>query len=142
MHDVFHVEKLRRYEPRDPALFPTAAEALPDVAPVDDEPGVYYKRRYEVEKILEHGFTDDDKVVYRVKWKNYPDNKSTWQSPQDLSKAPLIHKAYQDSLKSKDKTDHDIALQNSFKAKSPAAPKAPAKELPIRKSPRTRGVRG
>ncbi|KAG0246283.1 hypothetical protein DFQ27_002961, partial [Actinomortierella ambigua] len=99
-HNVFHVENLRPYEARDVHEFPNSEEAVPDLAPVNDDlPKRYYDGAYEVERILDHR-SRDGSDEYLIKWAGYPLADSTWQTREDLADAQGLLQQYEDSIAS------------------------------------------
>jgi hypothetical protein len=39
---------------------------------VSEDPTIQSEPSYEIDCIVDHGYDDDDKLLYKVKWKNYP----------------------------------------------------------------------
>jgi len=53
---------------------------------------------YEVEAITDKRYDDDGTVLYRVKWKGYPDEESTWEPTAHLDSAKNLVKEYDDKI--------------------------------------------
>jgi SWI/SNF-related matrix-associated actin-dependent regulator of chromatin subfamily A protein 2/4 len=58
---------------------------------------------FEVERIIGKKFFNDNKekksiAKYKVKWKNYPDSKSTWEPVENLLGVKHLIQAYEDSI--------------------------------------------
>jgi hypothetical protein len=93
-HDVFHVDRVKRYQPADPELFPNRVQNLrPDPDIVD---GV---EMYEVEDLLaerrvrKRGRTS---LQYLVKWKGFPTDDSSWEYAVSLRGAAEVVRRYKE----------------------------------------------
>jgi hypothetical protein len=91
-HDIFHVDRLKKYQPADPELFPNRVQDLrPDPDIID---GV---EMYEVEDILadrqirKRGRSN---LQYLVKWKGYSTAEATWEYATSLRGAAEIVRRY------------------------------------------------
>ncbi|KAF2485501.1 hypothetical protein BDY17DRAFT_293727 [Neohortaea acidophila] len=74
-------------------------EAADDVEDDDDDNDDESEEEYHVEKIVKHGFTDNDQTIYQIKWLGY-DKKSdlTWEPLKNLENALEIVEAYHASI--------------------------------------------
>ena len=73
VHPVFHVSKLKKYK--------ESSEKFGDrnTGPFSNEVIVNPEEEWVVEKIVDQGVNDDDKVVVLCKWKGYDDSDNTWE---------------------------------------------------------------
>jgi putative transposase len=62
---------------------------------VSEDPTIQSEPSYEIDCIVDHGYDDDDKLLYKVKWKNYP-GEDSWVSIEDFdSGTTSIHDYWQ-----------------------------------------------
>jgi hypothetical protein len=86
IHDVFHVDRFRKYIPSPESLGRrTPARPPPDIVNDVEE--------YEVETILEHR-KNRNRQEFLVKWKGYPREDSTWEAESSLTHCPRILRVY------------------------------------------------
>jgi len=111
VHDVFHVEKLLPAHVRDPELFPTADEPVPDDEPVTDDLGTYYDEEYEVEKLVAHRFDSNNNLQYKVRWHGFSKDHDSWQTLEDVSSAPEALQKYRQGLPRVAQAKHDAVLK-------------------------------
>jgi hypothetical protein len=96
MHDVFHVDRLKKYQP-SPERFPTRVQNIRPAPDVVD--GV---EMWEVEDILAERrrqvtIRRRRKTVteYLIKWKGYNTAEATWEPAEALDEAPDVLARYQ-----------------------------------------------
>ena len=101
------------------------------------------KRSYDVEKILgHHAIEGDGTIYYRVKWKNFPEEKATWEPFRNVDgcSALVEYELERERVKrNKDISDFVHLLHFRFghtdsgvgvNQNAPAAPAAPADDEP------------
>ena len=110
--NTFHVEKLLPAYDRDPALFPTADDPVPDDEPVTDDLGIYYDKEYEVERLVSHHFDSHGQLQYKVRWSGFTKADDTWQTLEDVASAPKALQEYRRSLTARARTKHDDVLKD------------------------------
>jgi RNase H-like domain found in reverse transcriptase/Reverse transcriptase (RNA-dependent DNA polymerase)/Integrase zinc binding domain/Chromo (CHRromatin Organisation MOdifier) domain/Integrase core domain/Retroviral aspartyl protease len=98
IHPVFDVKHLRPYVEEN--IAERKAMPVPDPVLIDGEP------EWEVEEILDSKFRGKGKtkkLYYKVRWKDYPLEESTWESETAVENAPDVikefHKKYPNSPK-------------------------------------------
>ena len=108
MHDVFHVDRLKKYQP-SPELFPTRVQNLRPAPDVVD--GV---EMWEVEDILAERrrqvtIRRRRKAVteYLIKWKGYNTAEATWEPAEALEEAPDVLARYQQRKQEQDEEEED-----------------------------------
>jgi RNase H-like domain found in reverse transcriptase/Reverse transcriptase (RNA-dependent DNA polymerase)/Integrase zinc binding domain/Chromo (CHRromatin Organisation MOdifier) domain/Retroviral aspartyl protease len=100
-HDIFHVDRLKKYQPASPEQFPTRVQ--------DHRPGPYVVDgvdMYEVEDILaerriqrrDHGRRRTI-TQYLVKWSGYSTAEATWEPAEALRNAPDVLRRYKERRK-------------------------------------------
>ena len=95
-HDVFHVDRLKKYQQASPDRFPTRVQHRRPPPYIID--GV---EMYEVEDILaekkvqgtDHG-RHKTVTMYLVKWLGYSSAEATWENAQALRGAPDVLRRY------------------------------------------------
>jgi hypothetical protein len=100
-HDVFHVDRLKKYQPASPDLFPTRVQQ--QRPPPDIIDGV---EMYEVEDILaekkvlwSHHGKRRSATKYLVKWKGYSSAESTWEPAEALRSASEVVRRYKSRIR-------------------------------------------
>jgi hypothetical protein len=100
-HDVFHVDRLKKYQPASPDRFPTRVQH--QRPPPDIIDGV---EMYEVEDILAEKkvqWSDHGKrrttTKYLVKWKGYDSAESTWEPAEALRSAREVVRRYKSRIR-------------------------------------------
>ena len=102
-YDVFHVDRLKKYQPADPDRFPTRVQNQRPAPDIID--GV---EMYEVEDILaERRATRRGQgrgrrggnLQYLVKWTGYSSAEATWEDASALSGAPDVVARYKERKK-------------------------------------------
>jgi hypothetical protein len=116
-HDVFHVDRLKKYQP-SPDRFPTRVQNLRPGPDVID--GV---EMYEVEDVLAERrkqvtIKRKKKTVtqYLVKWKGYSTAEATWEPMEALREAPDILSRYEDRKRQQEEDDANQAEDGSDRA--------------------------
>jgi hypothetical protein len=91
-HDTFHVDRIKKYQPAEPELFPNRVQNLrPDPDIID---GV---EMYEVEDILaERRVRKRGRISlqYLVKWKGYSSAEASWEYAISLRRAAEVVRRY------------------------------------------------
>jgi Chromo (CHRromatin Organisation MOdifier) domain len=91
-HDTFHVDRIKKYQPAEPELFPNRVQNLrPDPDVID---GV---EMYEVEDILaERRVRKRGRISlqYLVKWKGYSSAEASWEYAISLRRAAEVVRRY------------------------------------------------
>ncbi|TKX19704.1 hypothetical protein C1H76_8150 [Elsinoe australis] len=82
IHPTFHVSLLEPYRRSD------------DVAPPPLE--IEGVEEYEAEEVVDKGLIDG-KIHYRVRWKGYPDEESTWEPSENLRNARELVRQFEES---------------------------------------------
>jgi len=103
---VFHVDRLKKYQPADPGLFPTRVQNQRPAPDVVD--GV---EMYEVEDILAERSAPSrgqgrsrhrGNLQYLVKWTGYSTAEATWEDASALRGAPDVVARYKERKKQED----------------------------------------
>ena len=55
----------------------------------------------EVERIIKKGKDKDGNILYKVKWKDFPESKATWEPIENLSSIIPLIKDYENEIKKK-----------------------------------------
>ena len=93
IHDVFHVDRFRHYQP--------SPEALGQRAPAKPEPEIIDgEEEYEAEEILEDK-QRNNRREYLILWKGYPREDATWEPESNLTNCKDLLREYKRKRKSK-----------------------------------------
>ena len=85
IHPVFHVSKLKSYQPNNVDFPSRVQDDRPPPEIIDGEP------EYEVDRVIAKRIRRIDRrnqVEYLVLWRNYPESEATWEPLDNLSNAP------------------------------------------------------
>ena len=55
----------------------------------------------EVERIIKKGKDKDGNILYKVKWKDFPESKATWEPIENLSSIIPLIKDYENEIRKK-----------------------------------------
>jgi hypothetical protein len=108
-YDVFHVDRLKKYQPADPDLFPTRVQNQRPAPDIID--GV---EMYEVEDILAERRAPSTgqrrgrrggNLQYLVKWTGYSTAEATWEDASALRGAPDVLARYKERRKQEEREE-------------------------------------
>ena len=93
-HPVFHVSKLKVYQPNNPALFPDREPQQPPLVVVKGE------EEFIIERIVEERKVGRGKQ-YLVCWKGYPESDNSWEPARELQETEALAKWEEEKRKGK-----------------------------------------
>lgn len=120
-YDVFHVDRLKKYQPADPDRFPTRVQ--------DQRPGpdvIDGVEMYEVEAILAERHVPGKRhrrrggnLQYLVKWTGYSTAEATWEDASALRGARDVVAQYEERKKREDQDEDSADSEQDVPASTP-----------------------